>query len=465
MLPRHASPARAKIEWLTALVNAALVIAVLVSVPAPVVAQPPPAAGPDDGGAQTFTLEIGGEVRSLIRLAFPKATFAPSLADRSVGEEIEQTLRDDLEFTGIFNTQGPTELSVLALSGEREKDFEQYRSLGNEVVLLATVKEEEGKIVLEGRVYDLPSRQSILGKRYRGTPDQARRLAHSLADDLYRQFTGRPSLALTSIAFQSDRDGANRYELYLMDYDGHNQRRISRHMSTSGFADWSPGGDAIAYMSYYTGGQGVHYVDVASNEKRTVFTQGILNLSPTFSPDGARIAFAHTPEGSSNVDIYICERTCTSPRRLTTSAAIDTNPAWSPDGQQIAFTSDRSGRPHVYVMDTNGGTIRRLSFEGNYNEGACWRPDGAQVTYSSRKGNKFRIAVTSLVDLETRILAEGPDSYETPCFSPDGRRITFTLKRGREAQVYIMNADGSQWRQLTHEGRNMAPDWSPFPGS
>lgn len=418
-------------------------------------------APPTEEDAQTLTL---GEGAALIRLAFPKATFDASLldSDQEIAREVEQTLRDDLDFTGVFNTQGPTELAVLSLTGERKHDFEQYQSLGNEVLLLTTIKRDEGRLAIEGRLYDLPSQQSITGKRFIGQLSLGRRLAHTMADAVYHQFTGLPGIALTQIAFQSNRDNAERQELYLMDYDGRNQRRISNHKSTSGFSDWSPTGDALAYMSYFSGVPGIHYVDIETSRKISVYQGGTLNLSPSFSADGTRIAFAHATEDN-NVDIYVCERQCSSPRRLTSTESIDTNPAWSPDGQQIAFTSDRSGKPNIYVMGLDGKGLRRISYEGDYNDGACWRPDSTHLVYASRgRGFRFQIAETNLVDLTTKTLAKGTDSYEQPCYSPDGRRILFTVKRGREGQLHVMRADGSDWRQLTHEGSNSSGDWSGF---
>jgi len=450
----------------TVFASATLLAVVLTVVP---ILGPPPTFAQDPGEGQeeatgdTQTLVLTKDTRSLIRLAFPETSYDPSLTGEALesAREIEQTLRSDLEQSFVFNVQGPTELSVLALTGVRERDFELYRSLGNEVVLLTEVRQEAGKLVLDGWIYDLPSQQSVLGKRFRGTLDQPRQIAHYLADAAYFQFTGRPSIFLTTIVFQSDRSG--RQELYLMDYDGHNQRRISGHRSTTGYADWSPTGDAIAYMSYYTGSPGIYYVDVATGEKVPVYRDGPLNLSPSFSPDGERIAFASAQRGS-NVDLFVCPRSCNQPRRLTTSGAIDTNPAWSPDGTRIAFTSSRSGRPNVYVMDADGSGVRRISFDGDYNEGASWRPDGSHLVYASRqRGYKFQIAATDLVDLETRILTSGPDSYEEPTFAPDGRRIAFTVRRGGGSQIFVMNADGTDWRQLTHEGKSSAPDWSAFP--
>ena len=398
---------------------------------------------------------------SQVRLAIPEAELADDMQGDylQAAQEIEQTLRDDLDQMRLFATQGPTELSVLVLTGNRDQDFDQYRSLGNDVVLLTEIKREADKLVLDGWVYDLPSRQSVLGKRYRGNLNQPRQVAHYLADAIHYQFSRRPSLTLTTIAFQGDRDGFQ--ELYLMDYDGRNQRRISGHKSTSGYGSWSPSGDAIAYMSYFSGTPGIYYVDIASGDKVPIYTEGILNLSPSFAPDGERIAFASSRDG--NVDVYACERSCQNPRRLTRSRAIDTNPAWSPDGSKIAFTSSRSGRPHIYAMDADGNNVRRVSFEGEYNEGAAWSPDGSSLVYASRKGNRFRIAVTSLVDLQARLLAEGPDSYEEPVFSPDGQKVAFTVRKGRQAQVYVMDADGGNWRQLTHQGNNSAPSWSSFP--
>ena len=107
--------------------------------------------------------------------------------------------------------------------------------------------------------------------------------------------------------------------------------------------------------------------------------------------------------------------------------------------------------------------MRRLSFEGDYNDGACWRPDGTHVVYASRRsGFRFQITITSLVDLQTQTVTNGPESYEEPCYAPDGRHLVFTVKRGRESQIYVMNADGTGWRQLTHEGSNLGGDWSPF---
>ncbi|RMH22075.1 MAG: hypothetical protein D6696_04195 [Acidobacteria bacterium] len=399
--------------------------------------------------------------RPQLRLAFPAASYHPGLNGvyLEAARELEETLRADLDLSGVFLVQGPAELAVLQLTGKRAHDFEQFRSLGNQVVLYAELKQESSRIVLEGRVYDLASGQSVLGKRYRGEVDQARQIAHRFADEVVAQFTGRPGIAQTLIAFHSDRDGFQ--EVYIMDYDGRNQRRVTGHRSTSGFPEWSPSGDVVAYVTYFTASPTIFFADMKTGRKTEVYGQGSLNLSPSFSPDGTMIAFAHAD--GTNTDIYVCPRICTQPQRLTRARGIDTNPAWSPQGDRIAFTSDRSGQPQIYVMDRDGSNVRRISFEGDFNDGATWRYDGAYLAYASRRGNKFQIVVTDVISLASATLTHGPDSYEEPSYSPDGRRLVLTRKRGRDSQIVVMNADGSGMVQLTHEGRNFAPDWSSWP--
>ncbi len=414
-----------------------------------------------DRTARDVTLLVEDGMQKRIPMAFPAPVLDPTLSGAlaEAAREAADTLRDDLEEARVFNIQGPTELSVLQLTGNRTHDFELYHSLGNAILLLVKLLPDGDKLVLEGRMYDLPSGQSITGKSYRGLVDQARRIAHRVADEIHLQFTGRPGIAQTTVVFHSDRSGHT--ELFLMDYDGRNQRQITGHRSTSVYAEWSPIGDRIAYLSYFSGKPAIYYVDLATSQKVPIYNGGSLSLSPTFSPEGRRVAFSHTERV--DMDIFVCDRPCTKPVRLTKSRGIDTNPSWSPSGQKIAFTSDRSGRPNIYYMNADGRQVQRLSFDGEYNDGATWRPDGAQIAYASRRHGKFQIVTTDLVGLKTRVLTHGTQNHESPSYSPDGQRIAFTIQRSGQTQVYVMDLNGGNRRQLTHEGKNFAPDWSPYP--
>jgi TolB protein len=405
----------------------------------------------------TITLDRGGQQRK-IKLAIPAFRGPGQLTGEAgaSGREIEETVRRDLEISGYFQIQGPDALSGLSLTGDVQKDLAAYRSTGNEVLLLGDVKVEGDRIVLEGRVLDLGSGQAVLAKRYRGPFPVSRRMAHTFADEVIRFLVGKIGIALSQIAFTSDRSGAK--EIYAMDYDGAGQRKITGHHSTSMSPAWTPNGESIAYTSFFNGPPGLYLAEIASGRKRPVVTSGSFNISPSFAPDGRRLVFARSVEG--NVEVFTADLDGGNLRRLTNSSGIDTNPAWSPKGGEIAFTSSRGGNPEIYLMDAEGANQRRLTFEGSYNDGAAWSPDGDLIAYTSRRDGQFQIAVTNVVTLETRVLTSGPGESQSPTFAPDGRKIAFTSRREGKNQIYVMDLDGGNLRQLTTEGNNDLADWS-----
>jgi TolB protein len=423
--------------------------------PAPQQPAAPPAQ--ESPKSVTLTLEHPGAQRK-IKLAFPAFRSLSPLGGEAGGaaRELETTVRRDLDLSGYFEIQGPDALSGLALSGDVQKDLAAYRSTGNEVLLLGDVRGEADKLVFEGRVLDLGSGQAVLAKRYSGPFTVSRRMAHTFADEVIRFLVGKPGIALSEIAFTSDRTGNK--EIFVMDYDGENQRRITGHRSTSLSPAWSPNGESIAYTSFFNGPPGLYLADLGSGRKRPIITSGSLNSSPSFSPDGRRIAFARSLDG--NVEIFTADLDGGNLRRLTNSPAIDTNPAWSPKGGEIAFTSSRAGNPSIYLMDSEGANQRRVTFEGTYNDGVAWSPDGDLIAYTSRRDGQFQIAVTNVVTLETRVLTSGPGEAQSPTFSPDGRKIAFTSRRGGRNQIWVMDLDGGNLRQLTTEGSNDLADWS-----
>lgn len=424
-------------------------------------AQEPPEPSQEGLPESDVTLVLEGEARPPIRLAFPEVEGLGNLRG-PVGagaREMEETLRNDLEISRYFEIQGPWAFTVLELTGERDRDFEQYRSLGNEYLLRTNVADDAGQLVLEGRLFDLAGGTPILAKRYRAKPSVARRMAHTFADEIIRSLTGRASVALTSIAFTSDRTGFK--EIYLMDYDGADLRRLTGHKSTSMSAAWKPDRSGLAYVSFWSGEPSIYFARVPSGDKSPLVTEGLFNISPGYSPDGRRLVFTRALDGNS--EIFVADASGANLQRLTFTGSIDTNAAWSPKGNAIVFTSSRAGNPHLYLMDPDGANVRRLTFEGEYNDGVSWHPEGTMVAYASRRRGVFQIALTNVATLETRLLTTGPGDKEDPTFSPDGRHLAFVTKRGGRKQIFVVDVDGRNLRQVTREGNNESPAWSPWP--
>ena len=383
-----------------------------------------------------------------LSLAVPRAARPPGAGPEFLDamDEVERTLREDLAFTQLFDVQGPEILSAVRRSGDRARDLEQYRAYGNEVALLADFALSGEELILEGRVYDLASGQFILGKRFNGGVDLARRFAHALSDEIVLYFTGRRGIALTAIAFVSDRESQGSKEIFLMDYDGHAQRRITGHVSTSLSPVWARDGSGLVYLSYFEGRPGVYWADLVTGRKTAIVAEEQPAYSPSLCPDGDSVLLARPLRASrENMEIFVVSRSGEPPRQLTRSSRIDTNPECSPDGARMAFTSSRSGSPQIYVMGIDGSDLQRVTFEGRYNEGASWHPDGSRLVYSRRadRGDRHDIAVVDLVTGQDQLLTSGPGSHENPSFSPNGEWIAFDSRRqGGRRHIFIMSQDG-----------------------
>src|ERR1044072_9437793 len=128
------------------------------------------------------TITLRRDQAQAIRLAIPafRLTTALSPQAAAAARELEATARQDLLLSGYFVIQGPADFGGLRLSGDPAQDLEQYRSLGNQILLVGDVREEGGKVVFEGRLFDLASGRAILAKRYPGAFSAAGRLGHTL---------------------------------------------------------------------------------------------------------------------------------------------------------------------------------------------------------------------------------------------------------------------------------------------
>jgi len=188
------------------------------------------------------------------------------------------------------------------------------------------------------------------------------------------------------------------------------------------------------------------------------------SIGPEWSPDAARIAFSSTRDG--NAEIYVIEADGSNLRRPTHHPSDDVSPSWSPNGLEIAFASDRTGSPQIYIMDTDGLNQRRLTFEGSYNEQPAWSPsrDFSEIAFTSRieDRGRFDIAVINLTTNQVSQLTTGRGDNESPSWSPNGMHIVFSSNRTGSQQIFCMNRDGTEQRQLTTDGNNTTPAWGPF---
>lgn len=226
--------------------------------------------------------------------------------------------------------------------------------------------------------------------------------------------------------------------------------------------------------------------------------------APSWGPGGRLIVFAAEVDRDP-ADIYVMAADGTGRRRLTNTSAIEANPAFSPDGSQIAFDSDRDGNSEIYVMDSNGGRVRRLTNDPASDASPAWSPDGTRLAFMSDRNNRAATDIytmnaadgsaierltndlsnwapqyspdgrqlalqinrdVAVIDLATKALRRltfGEQNAMNPSWSPDGRRLAFVTTRNRRAEIFSMNADGSDQKPIVSRPDGSAIDarWSP----
>jgi TolB protein len=379
-------------------------------------------------------------------------------------------LWDDLNYEREYDMiPRDTYSSIPAAKSFTDVPMDRWRELGADGLVVGTVAKSGAGITVQVRLFRVATGSSVFAKEYTGSGANPRTYAHTISDEIHKDQRNLIGVARTKLAFDSDRDGErmggtvqNRSikEIYISDYDGENQRRVTVGKTLNIAPRWSPDGRSIAYTSYRRGGANLFISNIFQGTLEEV-TKGDKvgeNWLPAWSPDGTRLAFSSTRDG--NPEIYVVNRDGSGLRRLTNNPSIDITPTWSPSGTQIAFTSDRSGSPQIYVVGVDGLNLSKKTSE-SYCDRPTWSPAPFnEIAFASRSGPGFDIRVLDLSTGVTKALTFGEGTNESPAFSPNGRHIVFTSTRSGKAQVFTMARDGKNVRQITKTGNNEKPDWS-----
>ena len=429
----------------------------------------PPADAPPPQQQSDIQLEISGEPGTPPKYAVPDfIALSGDAESRAAAKTIGEVLWGDLDFEREFymvprDTYG----SIPAARSVTDVPFDRWRELGTDGLVVGSVQKEGTGLKIQVRLFNVRSRQQVFAREYTGSAGNPRAYAHTIADEIHQQQRALRGVARTKLTFSSDRDrekvtntveDRDVKEIYIADYDGANQRRITVNRALNITPTWAPDGRSIAYTSYARGFPTL-FVSFIYEGRREEPTRGnTQNWLPAWSPDGTKIAFTSNRDG--NPELYVMNRDGSGMRRLTNHPSIDTTPTWSPTGTQLGFTSDRSGGPAIYVMGADGLNVRRISTDANCDR-ATWSPAPFnELAFVCRTGPGYDIKIFDFATSETRQITFGEGSNESPAFSPNGRHIAFTSTRAGRTQVFTVARDGKNVRQVTRQGNNFTPDWS-----
>ena len=383
----------------------------------------------------------------------------------ALGPEIASIVEADLRNSGLFKPIEKAAFIQQLADHNQIPKFEDWRVINAQALVTGAVSAEaDGRLKAEFRLWDVFGAEQMIGQQYFTGANNKRRLAHIIADAIYKELTGEDGYFDTRIVFV-DESGPKQKRikrLAIMDQDGANLRYLSKGSDLVLTPRFSPTRQEITYMSFAGGDPKVYLRQIETGQYEVVGNFPGMTFSPRFSPDGQKVIMSLNNDGISN--IYAMDLRSRSTTRLTSSNAIDTSPSYSPDGSQIVFESDRGGRQQLYVMGAGGGDAQRISFgTGSYST-PVWSPRGDLIAFTKQQGGKFLIGVMKPDGSGERILTEGFHN-EGPTWAPNGRVIMFFRDSpggNGGPKLYSVDITGYNERQIPTPNFASDPAWSPL---
>ncbi len=393
-----------------------------------------------------------------------RVAMIPFEGNSRVSKQLNDIMRNDLIRTGEFSILDEELLLPVKIIND-ELVFSDWKLLGIDYLVTGTIANANNSLDISYEIFDIHKKRKVRSSKVFGIPNQIRQLAHYTSDGIYESITGIKGIAATRLLYVNevkDSRFISIYKLMLADSDGANEKVLLSSSEPIISPSWSPDGKRVAYVSFETGIAKVFIQEIASGKREAVLSQDTQISSPSWSPDGKYLSLTLYQDG--NAEIYILrlrDRTLT---RMTNQFAIDTESSWSPKGNKILFTSGRSGSPQIYELDLRklNPKAKRISFEGTYNAKASYLPNEEGVVFVHRSSDGlFHIALKYKRENFIRVLTEAKMD-ESPSVAPNGNMVIYGIKENDLSMLAGFSLSGAKFKLPASDGEVREPAWSNF---
>ena len=393
-----------------------------------------------------------------------RIAISPFDGDVRTSNQLHNIIRNDLMRTGEFSILDE-ELVLPIKIKDDELIYSDWKLLGMDYLITGSIIKTKNSIDVNYEIYDIHKKKKVRSSKVFGIPNQIRQLAHYTSDGIYESISGIKGIAATKLLYVNETKNSksiSAYKLMLADSDGANEKVLLTSSEPIISPSWSPDGKKVAYVSFETGIAKVFIQDIASGKRESVLSKSTQISSPSWSPDGKYLSLTLYQDG--NAEIYILrlrDRTLT---RMTNQFAIDTESSWSPKGNKIIFTSGRSGSPQIYELDLRklNPKAKRISFEGTYNAKASYLPKEEGIIFVHRSDDGFfHIALKYKKENFIRVLTEAKMD-ESPSVAPNGNMVIYGIKEENLSMLAGFSLSGARFKLPASEGEVREPAWSNF---
>ena len=393
-----------------------------------------------------------------------RIAISPFDGDVRTSNQLHNIIRNDLMRTGEFSILDEELLLPIKIKDD-ELIYSDWKLLGMDYLITGSIIKTKNSIDVNYEIYDIHKKKKVRSSKVFGIPNQIRQLAHYTSDGIYESISGIKGIAATKLLYVNETKNSksiSAYKLMLADSDGANEKVLLTSSESIISPSWSPDGKKVAYVSFETGIAKVFIQDIASGKRESVLSKSTQISSPSWSPDGKYLSLTLYQDG--NAEIYIMrlqDRTLT---RMTNQFAIDTESSWSPKGNKIIFTSGRSGSPQIYELDLRklNPKAKRISFEGTYNAKASYLPKEEGIIFVHRSDDGlFHIALKYKKENFIRVLTEAKMD-ESPSVAPNGNMVIYGIKEENLSMLAGFSLSGARFKLPASEGEVREPAWSNF---
>lgn len=385
-----------------------------------------------------------------------------------LGRDVARVISNDLERSGLFRPIEQKAFIQTAASLANQPRFPEWRVINAQALVQGTLEIlADGRMKADFRLWDVFAEQQLVGQSFTTPSANWRRVAHIIADAIYKRLTGESGYFDTQIVYVAESGPADnrRKRLAIMDQDGEGHKFLTEGSDLVLTPRFSPSMREVTYLSYFRNVPRVYILNIDTGRREMVGDFPGMTYAPRFSPDGNKVIMSMAENGNS--DIYEMDLRSRQKRRLTDHPSIDTSPSFAPEGNQITFNSDRSGTQQLYVMGSDGSNPHRISFgDGRYGT-PVWSPRGDLIAFTKMKGGQFFIGVMKPDGSGERLLTEG-FLVEGPTWAPNGRVLMFFRQKPGErtqpdiTRLYSIDLTGYNERQVVTPQDASDPAWSPL---